>query len=171
MLMKQIFETGKFMFFATMFLTLLTSCNIRDKLEKEEQEKINSFLSENPNLNFQMKASGLYYLDVVAGTGKQAETHDSAYVFYNMKLLNGTVFESNVGTHDTLVFAVNEARLAVKGFDEGIMYMKEGGQSMLLVPSDLAFGEVGVSKASSIGGYEPLLFDVYLVRIKKHSSK
>ncbi len=169
--MKKIAKAGNFIIITASLIAFLSSC-IRDKLEEEEQKKINEYLAENPQLDFQLKPSGLYYLDVVVGTGLQAQTHDTAYVLYDMKLLDGTVFESNIGTTDTLVYAVNEGKLAVAGFDEGVTYMKVGGQSLLLVPSDLAFGEVGVSTPkASIGGYTPLLFDIYLVRLKKYKSK
>jgi FKBP-type peptidyl-prolyl cis-trans isomerase FkpA len=150
----------------------LTSCDMRKKFREEEQAKIEDFLAKNPNLAFQKKASGLYYLDVVVGSGPQAETGDSAFVFYNLKLLDGQLFETNIGSTDTVAFPVNLGKLAVKGFDEGVTYMREGGQSMLLVPSSLAFGEVGtVNQSISIGGYEPILFDIYLVRLKKNSAR
>lgn len=149
-------------------VVLLASCNIRSKLADEEQAKIADFLAKNPNLAFQQKQSGLYYLDIVVGTGPEAEANDTALVFYNMKFLDGQVFETNVGTTDTLRVLVNGWKLAVRGFDEAITYMREGGQSFLLVPSKLAFGEVGIS---TIGGYTPLLFDCYLVKLKKHTAK
>lgn len=170
--MEKMIKIESFTLLLVLLIVSMSSCNIRKKFDEEEQDKINDYLASNPNLHFQRQTSGLYYLDVVVGTGPQAETHDTAYVFYNMKLLDGTVFESNVGTTDTMVYVVNENRLAVKGFDEGVTYMKEGGQAMFLVPSDLAFGEVGVSTPTrSIGGWTPLLFDAYLVKLKKHSSR
>jgi FKBP-type peptidyl-prolyl cis-trans isomerase len=151
-----------------LIVTALTSCDIRKKLKEEEQARITDFLAKNPNLLFQKKESGLYYYDVVVGSGPQANTGDSAFIFYNLKLLDGRIFESNIGTVDTMVIPVNQGKVSVKGFDEGITYMKEGGQAMLLVPSSLAFGETGTANQFiSIGGYEPLLFDVYLVRLRK----
>ena len=157
-------------FFVAVLLILVTlvSCDIRRKLKEEEQEKIANYLASNPDLAFQQKPSGLYYLDVVVGGGPQAETNDSAMVFYNMKSLDGKLFETNVGSTDTLRVLVNGGKLDVKGFEEGISYMREGGQALLLVPSKLAFGEEG---KSVVGGYTPLLFDCYLVRLKKHSAR
>lgn len=151
-----------------LIMVTLTSCDIRRKLKEEEQEKIADYLASNPALAFQQKQSGLYYLDIIVGSGPQAEANDSAMVFYNMKSLDGKLFETNIGSTDTLRVLVNGGNLDVKGLDEGISYMREGGQAMLLVPSKLAFGGEG---KSVVGGYTPLLFDCYLVRLKKHSTR
>lgn len=154
-----------------LFLIYFTSCNPDKKwkeLEEEEKLAIQDYLSENDSINFELKTSGLYYHNVKVGTGPLAETHDTAYVFYTMKYLSGTPFETNVGTDDTLVFPVNEGWLSVKGFDEGVTYMKEGGNAKLLVPSSLAFGASGTYYISS---YTPLLFDVELVKLTKYTGR
>ena len=126
------------------------------------------YLSDNDSIDFELKASGLYYHDVKVGTGSQAEIHDTAYVFYTMKYLSGTTFETNVGSEDTLIFPVNEGWLSVKGFDEGMTYMKEGGKAKFLVPSSLAFGASGTYYIPS---YTPFLFDVELTKIVKHTGR
>ena len=60
----------------------------------------------------------------------------------------------------------------IKGFDEGITYMKVGGRSLLLIPSKLAYGTSGYytydasGNYSGIPGYTPLLFDITLARVK-----
>jgi FKBP-type peptidyl-prolyl cis-trans isomerase len=70
-----------------------------------------------------------------------------------------------MGTTDTLIFPVNEGKLSVIGFDEGITYMKEGGRAFFLVPSSLAFGASGTYY---IYPYTPFIFQVQLVKLKKH---
>jgi FKBP-type peptidyl-prolyl cis-trans isomerase FkpA len=47
--------------------------------------------------------------------------------------------------------------------------MKEGGQALLLLPSNLAYGKSGYYPY--IQGYTPLLFDVELVRVKAGPGK
>ena len=93
--------------------------------------------------------------------------HDTAYIFYTGKFLNGNIFDSNVGTKDTLVFPVGENYM-IQGYDEAITYMKEGGKALILIPSSLAYGPTGWC---TIGGYTPLLFEIYLVRIAKGPGK
>lgn len=143
-------------------LVSITSCDPAKKYEKEEKVKIQEYLSTNSNLNFVLKPSGLYYLEVQAGAGRLAVTHDTAYVKYTGKFLDGTVFDTNVGKPDSLDFPVNEGWL-ISGFDEGITFMNEGGKAILLLPSELAFGASG--KYPSIRGYTPLLFEVELLKV------
>jgi FKBP-type peptidyl-prolyl cis-trans isomerase len=148
-------------------LISLISCDPTKKQEEAEQTNIQSFLTNNPTLNFVEKPSGLYYLDVLAGTGLTPVTHDTAYIFYTGMLLNGTTFDSNVGTTDTLIRPVNEGWL-IAGVDESLTYMKVGGKSMLLIPSKLAYGRYGYY---AIPGYTPLIFQVELVKLKPGPGK
>ncbi|MCJ7448359.1 MAG: FKBP-type peptidyl-prolyl cis-trans isomerase [Bacteroidales bacterium] len=141
-------------------LILSVSCNRTDKYEKEEAAKIQTYLDNHPALDFQKKASGLYYLEVLTGPGPLAVTHDTAYVWYTGTYLSGTVFGTNVGTTDTLIFLVNEGWL-IPGFDEGVTYMREGGKATFLLSSDLGYGNSGYYMAA----YTPLLFDVELVKL------
>ncbi len=147
-----------------LMMIFLASCINFKKYEQEEAAEIQKYLNDNPNLNFELKASGLYYLEVTPGTGLPPGTHDTAFVFFSEKLLDGTVIFTTLGTQDTLAFPVNEGNL-IPGFDEGITYMKAGGESLFLVPSALAYGITG--DYGTIPGYAPLLFDVKLMRIKR----
>jgi FKBP-type peptidyl-prolyl cis-trans isomerase len=103
---------------------------------------------------------------VLLGTGPAPVTHDTAYVIYTGSFLDGTVFDSNVGKAN-LIFPVDEGVL-IQGFDEGVLYMKQGGKAQFLIPSSLGYGTQGYY---SIGGYTPLLYDVELVLVKPGPGK
>ena len=133
----------------------LSGCDTTKKLEKEEAAEIQNYLDSHTDLNYELKQSGLYYLDEVVGSGLQAETHDTAYVFFTGYTIDGTKFTTNEGTTDTLIRPVNEGWL-ITGFDEALTYMKEGGKAKVLLPSSLAYYD-----------YTPLLFDIHLVRLVK----
>jgi FKBP-type peptidyl-prolyl cis-trans isomerase FkpA/FKBP-type peptidyl-prolyl cis-trans isomerase FklB len=51
----------------------------------------------------------------------------------------------------------------IKGWTEGLLYLKEGGKAMLYIPSELAYGDKG---QGPIGPDETLIFEVELVKIK-----
>ena len=150
------------LFLTIVLMISLVSCDPAKKYEKEEAAKIENYLNSNKNLNFELKPSGLYYLEVEAGTGRTPVAHDTAYVKYTGKLLDGTVFDTNVGKVDSLIFPVAEGWL-IYGFDEGITFMREGGKAMFLIPSKLAYGPSGYY---IIEGYTPLLYDIELVKVK-----
>jgi FKBP-type peptidyl-prolyl cis-trans isomerase len=143
-------------------LLALVSCDLSTKVENNEAEKIGEFLSVNDTITFTHTTSGLYYTDLVAGTGPQAATHDSAFIKHTILYLSGAVVYSNLETDDTLKVTVNEGFL-LAGFDEGLTYMHEGGRTLLLLPSSLAYGQYGYM---GIPGYTPLLIDVHLVKLK-----
>jgi FKBP-type peptidyl-prolyl cis-trans isomerase len=149
------------MMMVPVILVSLVSCNPSKKYEKEETSKIDTYVNSNPNLSFVVKPSGLYYYEVQAGAGRAVVPGDTAYVKYTGKFLDGTVFDTNVGKVDSLIFPV-AAGWMIYGFDEGISYMREGGKAILLVPSNLAYGSSGFY---SIPGYTPLLYDVELVKV------
>jgi FKBP-type peptidyl-prolyl cis-trans isomerase FkpA len=146
-----------------LILTSLASCiKQKERSEMQEASEIQKFLKDNYYINFDLKPSGLYYHESVAGTGSLLKDLDTAYIFYTGKFLDGTLGETNVGTTDTLILTVN-AGYFFPGFEEGITYMKEGGRALLLIPSKLAYGSKGYY---NIPGYTPLLFYVTLVRVK-----
>lgn len=138
----------------------LGSCNPASKYEKAETEAISNYLNTHPTDTFNLKESGLYYRDVVVGTGLQLQQHDTAYVIYTGKFLNGNTFDTNVAGKQ-LIFPAGEG-LMIAGFDEGIMNMNAGGKAEFLVPSKLGYGTQGYY---SIAGYTPLLYEVELVKV------
>jgi FKBP-type peptidyl-prolyl cis-trans isomerase FkpA len=137
------------------------SCDPGKKYEKEEQEKIQDYIVNNPEKNFIMQQSGLYYMEVKAGSGRMPVVHDTAYMKYTGKFLDGEVFSSNIGTKDTLIAPLGEGWL-IAGLEEGITLMKEGGKATLLIPSKLAYGATGYY---SINSYTPIIYDIDLVRV------
>ena len=147
---------------AVVLIMTAVSCDPAKKFEKEEQAKIDTFLGEHGDLSFVRKTSGLYYFEETTGSGLQAVKNDTAYVFYTGKFLDGTKFDSNVGTKDTLIFLVSNGYL-IPGFDEGISYMKSGGKAQFLVPSYLGYGNTGYYMPA----FTPLLFEVSLVKLGK----
>ena len=134
-----------------------------EEYRNEERLKIQNFLAANDSISFQGKESGLFYAEVVTGTGISPELNDTAYVFYSMKMINGIMIET-MQDKDTMIFPVGQDHV-LAGLDEGVTYMKAGGKSMLVLPSDLAFGTQGYL---GIPGFTPILMDVELIKVGKN---
>lgn len=157
---------GMLLVFTAVVGLLTGSCKKEPNYSELEQENIESFIASNNDKLFIKKESGMYYYEAAAGTGETIRAHDTAKVIYTGRFLNGGVFDTNIG-RDTLIFPAGENKM-IPGFDEGIMYMKEGGTAIFLIPSSLAYGPSG---NYSIPGYTPLLFDVKLARIVRKAGK
>jgi len=156
--------------FITIGLTLtLASCDPSKKYVEQEEDQIQDYLKSNPNLVFELKSSGLYYVTIQEGTGIIPVKHDTAYLKYTGRFLSGNIFDTNISETkvDTLIVAVDEGWM-IQGFDEGVTYMKVGEKAQLLIPSKLGYGPTGYYV---ISGYTPLLFDLELVKVKRGPGK
>jgi FKBP-type peptidyl-prolyl cis-trans isomerase FkpA len=155
----------KILFLSTVIILITAiSCSKTNEFEKAEQKEIQDYLNRNSKLSFERKSSGLYYLELVAGTGRVPVKYDTAYVKYTGKYLDGQVFDTNVGSAKTLEVIIGTPGI-IQGFNEGLTYMAAGGKSLILVPSELGYGTTG-NYYGGISGYTPLLFEIQLVQVK-----
>ena len=102
--------------------------------------------------------SGLQYKIVRAGNGVKPVDGSTVKVCYEGKLLDGTVFDSSYERNDTASFGLNQV---ITGWGEGLKYCEEGGEILLWIPSELAYGERGAG--SLIGPGSALNFKVELI--------
>ena len=84
-------------------------------------------------------ASGLQYKVVRDGNGvKPVNDKDKVEVNYEGSLLDGTVFDSSYERGETASFGLNQV---IKGWGEGLKYIDEGGEIILWIPAELAYGD------------------------------
>ena len=113
---------------------------------------------------FTTLASGLQFEDTVVGTGAEAAPGRNVTVHYTGWLYEnaeqGAKFDSSKDRDEPFMFALG-AGMVIKGWDEGVQGMKEGGQRTLIIPANLGYGARGA------GGVIPpnatLKFDVELL--------
>jgi len=103
--------------------------------------------------------------DEVVGTGAVAAAGDSVTVNYVGALTNGTVFDASAN-HGSAGFTFKlGAGQVIKGWDQGLVGMKEGGKRTLLIPASLAYGDKAVGDA--IPANSALIFQVELLKVQK----
>jgi len=125
-------------------------------------EEGKAFLAENKTKDgVKETASGLQYKIVKAGSAKKPKATDKVEVHYEGTLLNGTIFDSSYKRGKTIEFGLNQV---IKGWTEGVQLIGEGGEIMLYIPSELAYGSNGQGR--DIGPNATLIFKVELVKIK-----
>jgi len=84
----------------------------------------------------------LQITDVKEGTGKVATNGKTLRVQYAAFLLNDIKVDSSYDRGEPLEFRLGEGKV-IKGWEKGLLGMKEGGVRELKVPADLAYGDRG----------------------------
>lgn len=118
-----------------------------------------------PSLNVkldstELRPSGLYVHDLVAGTGPTADSMMTAEVHYTGWLADGTKFDSSREGKKPFYFTLGIGQV-IAAWDEGVRGMKVGGKRQLIVPPKLGYGDVGMPPV--IPRLATLVFEVELV--------
>lgn len=100
--------------------------------------------------------------DVVIGGGVEAKTGDTVAVHYIGTLPNGQEFDNSNKRGEPFEFTLGEGRV-IKGWEDGVVGMKVGGKRILVIPSDLAYGDQGYGP---IPGGATLVFSIELIEVK-----
>lgn len=106
--------------------------------------------------------SGLRYIMLKEGTGKQPTETSTVTVNYTGNLVDGTVFDSSISTGSPATFPLNAV---IAGWTEGVQLMKEGGKAVFYIPYNLAYGEKGYP-GSPIGPKADLVFEIELLKVE-----
>jgi FKBP-type peptidyl-prolyl cis-trans isomerase len=107
--------------------------------------------------------SGLEYIDLVVGTGREAGPGDTATVNYTGWLENGKKFDSSFDHGKPFSFRIGAGQV-IKGWEEGVTGMKVGGKRKLMVPPFLGYGARGAGDA--IPPNAKLTFEVELLTLR-----
>lgn len=130
---------------------------IVERVKADGAGYIENFLECNPEA---VKTdSGLVYCEMTAGEGGQPSPTSTVEVHYHGTLTDGQVFDSSVDRGQTISFPLNGV---IKGWQEGLAMMKEGGKATLVIPSDLAYGDAGSGETIPPGA--TLMFEVELFK-------
>ncbi|MBO5186937.1 MAG: FKBP-type peptidyl-prolyl cis-trans isomerase [Prevotella sp.] len=128
------------------------------KAAKESGEK---YLAENAKKDgVTVLPSGLQYMVLKEGNGKQPKATDSVKCHYEGFLTDGTLFDSSIQRGEPAVFGLQQV---IAGWTEGLQLMKEGAKYRFFIPYMLGYGESGAGQ--SIPPYAALIFDVELIKV------
>lgn len=102
--------------------------------------------------------------DITVGDGREVKPGDTVSTHYvGVAWSTGEEFDASWGRGTPLDFQVGVGRV-IRGWDEGLVGMREGGRRKLVIPPDMAYGERGAG--SVIGPGETLIFVVDLVAVR-----
>jgi FKBP-type peptidyl-prolyl cis-trans isomerase len=108
------------------------------------------------------KLNSMVIDDIKIGTGAEVKAGDTVSVHYIGTLQDGTEFDSSKKRGTPFEFTVGEGRV-IKGWEEGLLGMKTGGERILVIPPDKGYGEEGIGP---IPGGATLVFAIELLEIK-----
>lgn len=140
----------------------------RKEAEKEAKAKQDEkdFLENNlKNPGVKVTESGLQYVVVKEGNGKRPTTDNSVKIFYEGKLTNGDVFDSDYENEEPTELDVDGV---IEGLSEGLQLMSEGSEYIFYIPYELGYGSY--SPGDFLPAYSTLIFTIELISVGEKSA-
>ena len=100
--------------------------------------------------------------DIVVGNGKEVTKGALVICHYRGTLEDGTEFDSSYNHGRPFQTVIGVGRV-IKGWDQGIIGMKEGGRRKLFIPEHLAYGERDMGKLKP---HSNLNFEIELIECR-----
>ncbi len=145
---------------AGMLALVLAACGPAETIPASEAEGGVSTAGSGEAGESILTESGLEYIELEAGTGPAPQPGDLVKVHYTGTLEDGTEFDSSIG-REPIEFPLGQG-FVIPGWEEGIAMMREGGKARLIIPPELAYGEI---ERPGIPANSTLYFDVELVSV------
>lgn len=148
----------RYLFVLLILCVTVISCKDNDDTDQAaiDKQKIEAYLAEK-GLEAEYTASGLYFIIHNGGNTLKPNINSTVTVAYKGYFLDGRVFDQS----DMIDFRLSQV---IKGWQEGIQLIGEGGSISLLVPSQLAYG---TSQKGDIPPNSVLVFDITLFYFSK----
>ena len=105
---------------------------------------------------------GVWYRDLVPGTGNPVVAGQTVSLHYVGNLPDGTKFDASESTDPPLVFKVASGDV-VPGFDDAVTGMKAGGKRQVIIPPSLGYGAAG---NGPVPGNSLMVFTIELLSVK-----
>ncbi len=141
--------------------------NIINVPKNWEINNINNYIQEH-NYNVQPDTNGFCYIELKEGTGNNISMLDKVKLEYNCKLLNDDIlFSSDLDqklftlNYDSLYFYEDTA--LNRPLYLGLTKMKEYGQSVIIIPSNMAFGNNYIG--TEIPPYSTFIFEINSISV------
>ena len=159
--------------FIVVAAVVLASCeedNDYRKLREKELELLDQYIKDN-NITVSPTKTGLYFIEQVKGTGDSVKINDKVHVYYRTWLIDSTLLDQNIDSlgryYDPLSFSVVPTGVSasvIKGLNEGVQYMQQGGVATLIIPSELAYEQ---NTSSGVPMFSTLIMEVRVDKVYK----
>jgi FKBP-type peptidyl-prolyl cis-trans isomerase len=169
--------SGAILFFVTSIaLSVIVVVQLmQESKAKKEAEKVNAALEEQNKNKKKLegtklaeftpveKVESLQKTDLTEGTGAEiTSTSDEITADYTGALAaDGKIFQSSLDTGQPFTTTLDGV---IKGWQEGLIGMKEGGKRRLVIPAEQAYGS---QAQGNIPANSDLVFDITLHKVTK----
>ena len=128
----------------------------------EETALLHEYLDTLSNRGYQVDSTdlGVYYIIDSVGNGTYPVVGDTCLVKYTGYFVAGGAFDSS--GDDTWEFVLGTEGL-IEGWNDGMQVIDEGGEALLIIPSELGYGDSGYG---IIPPNTSLVFAIEMVEIK-----
>ncbi len=147
------------LFLGLAFMVLLASCG---PAEQKPSNPFEQYLYDAGFKKWDKTESGIYYVVEKEGNGSHPTINDKVTVHYEGTLLDGTKFDSSYDRKKPATFPLKNV---VKGWQEGIPLFSEGGKGILVIPTNLGYGQ-NPRPGGVIKPGDDLVFKVELIKIE-----
>lgn len=163
-----------FLGFAVLLSGVYISCqdNTLDTLRENEIVALDKYVKDT-GLTGAKDASGIYFKDLVVGTGDTIKSGYKVMLYFKITLIDSTVIfttEDAAGrNYEEFAFYVDVSNDLVNssyvqqiaGLHNGLKKMRVGGKAFMVIPSELAFKAVDNTSNLGIPRFSTLLATVY----------
>ena len=120
----------------------------------DQMPQVNAEFGTTPVIEFPTPEApkGLKVVELTEGDGPIVRRGDTVTVNYHGVVWGkDTPFDSSFDRHQPASFGIGVGQV-IKGWDDGLLGMKEGGRRKITIPPHLGYGDRGVPQAGIRGG-------------------
>ena len=127
----------------------------------QEIDILQNFL-ENNYPGYKPTKSGLYIIDMNSVSGPKPVVGSKVTINYIARFITGEVLDNTYIRKEPFTFTIGKKEV-IEGLEEGVLNMKKGAKTILIIPSQLAYGEQG---KRPVPPNTTLIFETELVSFK-----
>ncbi|MCI5057193.1 MAG: FKBP-type peptidyl-prolyl cis-trans isomerase [Flavobacteriales bacterium] len=105
--------------------------------------------------------NGLKYIKVLSNRGRKAESFKMVTVHYTGFFEDGKIFDSSHEHGYPITFVLGKGEV-IRGWEEMLLWMREGEKVRVIIPPNLAYGKKGFG---SVPPNATLFYDIELIKV------
>jgi len=144
------------------FYVHLISVESPEKMKAAEEIALKKYLEDNKIMN-SPNASGIYLIETVSSQGMKIDSGSMVKLHFMVSTIDGKQIFSSMDRPEPLKFEYGQ-KFDTPGLEEAVGTMKKGSKAKVIVPSKMAFGEMG--RGNAVPPYTTLVYDVEIVDVQ-----